>query len=105
MQAWQWFLAGCVAISTIGGALAVIGKWLSPAVDFVERIETLERHQKEDYERITKNEETNRLLCKGMICLLEVAEEQTCENPTNMERIKEAKKNIQDYLIQGMVRK
>lgn len=105
MQAWQWFLAGCVAISTIGGAVAVIGKWFSPAVNFVERIEKLEKHQKEDYERITKNEETNRLLCSGMICLLEVAEEQTCENPTSLARIQSAKKSIQDYLIQGMVRK
>ena len=105
MQAWQWFLAGCVAISTIGGALAVIGKWLSPAVDFVERLEKLERHQKEDYERITKNEETNRLLCNGMICLLEVAEEQTREIPTNKARIADAKEKIYNYLTQGMVRK
>lgn len=101
MEQWQAFLAGCAAIATIGGAFAVISKFIAPAFSFLDRIEKLEKHQKENFERINKNEETSRILCEGMLCLLEVSEEQTKGNPTNLARIQAAKESIQQYLIRG----
>lgn len=102
---WEVFLAACGGVITITGAIAAVKKWVSPVLKMHERITTIEENQQRDYERIKKNEETSRLLCSGMLCLLEVAEEQMEANPTNLQRVRNAKQGIQEYLLQGMVKK
>ncbi len=44
METIQTILAICGGISVIGGAAAVIHKWIAPAVKLNDRVETLERH-------------------------------------------------------------
>ena len=48
METVQTILAICGGISVIGGAAAVIHKWIAPAVKLNDRVETLERHDKRD---------------------------------------------------------
>ena len=48
METIQTILAICGGISVIGGAAAVIHKWIAPAVKLNDRVETLERHDKRD---------------------------------------------------------
>lgn len=52
MEIIQTILAICGGISIIGGAVAVIHNWISPAIKLNDRVETLERHDRRDYEAI-----------------------------------------------------
>lgn len=87
-------LAICGGIATIGGAWTAITKWIAPAVKISKRVSTIEHKQANDYESIKDIKETNQLLCKGMLCLMENA-----VTGNNIDRIKETKQEIQDYLI------
>lgn len=93
-------LAVCGGVSVVGGAVAVVVKWLSPAVSLSKRIEKIERNQARDLERLDEHEETQKLLCRGLLCLLEVAENDVKESPENLKRIQSTKLDIQNYLIQ-----
>ena len=57
METIQTILAICGGISVIGGAAAVIHKWIAPAVKLNDRVETLERHDKRDYEAMQEIKE------------------------------------------------
>ena len=52
MEILQTILSICGGISIIGGAAAVIWKCVKPATVFAERVETLERHDKETYKHM-----------------------------------------------------
>lgn len=54
METIQTILAICGGISVIGGAAAVIHKWIAPAFRMNSRVEALERHDKRDYEAIQR---------------------------------------------------
>ena len=45
----QIFLSICGGISIVGGAAAVIFKWITPAFRLNKRVETLEEHDRRDY--------------------------------------------------------
>lgn len=96
-------LALCAAIITVFGAYEAIKKAVLPALNFGKRLNAIEVKLKNDYERLKQNEETSKLLCSGMLCLLDAAEKQTCDNPVNQERIKKAKSDIQNHLLGGLV--
>ena len=61
------------------------------------RITRLERHEDSDLRRIVEAEETSRLLCNGIFCLLEAAEKTAA--PGDAEGIRAAKKELRDYII------
>ena len=44
----QIFLSICGGVSIVGGAAAVIFKWITPAFRLSKRVETLEEHDKRD---------------------------------------------------------
>ena len=50
----QFFLSVCGGVSIIGGAAAVIFKWITPAFRLNKRVETLEEHDKRDYESLQR---------------------------------------------------
>ena len=85
---------GAALIVTIGGAVTVIVNWLRPAKKFADRVKDLEAHDARDYIVINDIKETNKLLCKGIICLLD-------NKITNnsIDKLKEVKEEIQQHLI------
>lgn len=96
----------CGAIITISGAVAAIWKWVVPVLRIQRRVENLEQARADDHEKIMMNAETNKLLCKGMFCLLDIAGEQLgTGSPESLKRILSVKKDIQEHLLNGMVQK
>lgn len=102
---WQSFLAACSAIGVIAGAIAAIKKWISPALKLTKDVADLKKASKANQERIETNEETNRLMCRALLCLLDVAELQEKDYPETLKGIKGIKNDIQSYLLDRMVQK
>ena len=56
----QFFLSICGGVSIIGGAAAVIFKWIAPAFRLNKRVEILEDHDKRDFETLKRIAEIGR---------------------------------------------
>ena len=94
MEYFDIILRICGAILVIGGALAVIKKWITPAVKLNKRVIDIEKRQDKDFKTLTEVKELNGLLCRGMICLIE---HEVTGNGIN--DLKKVKVDMQDYLI------
>lgn len=70
METIQTILAICGGISVIGGAVAVIHKWIAPAVKLNDRVETLERHDKRDFEAMNEIKERDSLIMETLVTML-----------------------------------
>lgn len=66
----QAFLAVCGGISIVGGAAAVIHKWVSPAVKLSDRVKVLEQHDKRDYEAMQEIKERDALIMETLVTML-----------------------------------
>lgn len=71
METINAILAICGGISIIGGAIAVIWKWIKPAVSFKKRIERLEEKADNDYESIKRIEDMQAAMCQAMIAIMD----------------------------------
>ena len=69
METIRTFLAICGGISVIGGAAAVIHKWIAPAVKLNDRVETLERHDKRDFEAMNEIKERDSLIMETLVTM------------------------------------
>lgn len=94
-----WF---CGAIVALGGATAVISRWLTPFRKLKQDLENLKRemeewkgYQKIDHKELQKLEIGNEKICK---CLLAITDHELTGN--SVDRLKQAKNEMQDYLIQ-----
>lgn len=72
------FLAACGAVTIIAAAVAAVKHLFRPAISIRERVAALEeKDEKQQQQNVNTNElleeliETNRLLCKSMIALLD----------------------------------
>lgn len=101
----QTLLAVCGGISIVGAAIAVIAKWLSPIRKYMKRMEEMqdrqERNQennekrfKKDFESIRAIQETDKLILKALIILLD---HQVTGN--GIDHLKNIKKEIETFLI------
>lgn len=100
----------CGAIITIGGATAIIGKWFAPVrtlrkdVDdkvgreefdrFKQSVETLKNYQITDHKELKKVEVGIEKICK---CTLAITDHELTGN--SVDKLREAKDEMQDYLI------
>ena len=94
-MAWEQILAVCGGIAAIGGAVAVIAKWVKPAVQFSNRLSEIERKQQNDYKAIKELQQANEHVCKGVFALLN---HEITGN--SVENLKRARDEMQDYLIE-----
>ena len=78
----QIFLSICGGVSIVGGAAAVIFKWITPAFRLNKRVETLEEHDKRDYESLQR-----------------MLDSQISGN--NVEELKKTKQKLTEYLAQN----
>lgn len=93
----QFFLAICGGISLIGGAAAVIFRWITPAFRLNKRVEVLEDHDKRDFEALKRIEERDALILKVLSTMLD---SQITGN--NVEELKKTKKELTEYLAKNL---
>lgn len=98
-------------IITLGGATAVISRWLSPLKTLKENVENkvdkadfdelknefakIQRYQTSDHKEIEKVERGNEKICKGILAIMD--HELT---GNSVDRLKQTKEEIQNYLIE-----
>ena len=87
----QFFLTICGGISIVGGAAAVIFKWITPAFRLNKRVEVLENHDKRDFEALKRIEERDALILKVLSTMLD---SQITGN--NVEELKKPKRNLRN---------
>lgn len=90
----NWTLAIASGISILGSAGVVITKVISPARKLSRRVKELEDRALKNLEAIEDIQEMNRLLCKGLLSLLE-----NTITGNNVEKAKKVRTEIQEYLI------
>lgn len=96
----QMILSICGGISIIGGAVAVIWKCVKPATVFADRVETLERHDKETYKHLEgidktlKNVESTEK--EMMKCLLSMLNHEITGN--GVEEMKKIRDELTDII-------
>ena len=67
----QLLLSICGGISIIGGAVAVIHKWISPAIKLNERVEVLEQHDRQDFETLKRISERDSMILEVLSTMLD----------------------------------
>lgn len=87
-----WF---CGAIITIGGAIAIITKIFAPFADLKKRVAALESKFEGDHRELEKVEVGIEKICK---CTLAITDHELTGN--SVDKLREAKDEMQDYLIQ-----
>lgn len=96
IEAIQAILSICGGISIIGGAAAVIFKWITPAFRLNKRVETLEEHDRRDYESLQRIAERDSLILEVLSTMLD---SQISGN--NVEELKKTKQKLTNYLTQN----
>lgn len=94
MELLQLILAIAGGISMIGSAGLVVAKVVTPAFKIHKRVSVLEEHDKSDLQVIEEIKETNRLLCEGILSILE-----NTITGNSVDNLKTVKSKIQDFLI------
>lgn len=92
----QVFLSICGGVSIVGGAVAVIFKWVTPAFRLNKRIEVLEEHDKRDFETLARVAERDSLILEVLSIMLD---SQITGN--NVEELKKMKQKLTNYLAQN----
>lgn len=96
MEYLQMILSICGAVSIVGGAGAVIVKVIKPAFKITKRVEVLEQHDKQDYDRLKAVEEMQKQQSK---CLAAMLNHQITGNGI------ESMKKIRDELLESIIDK
>ena len=81
---------------SVGGAAAVIFKWITPAFRLNKRVETLEEHDKRDFESLQRIAERDSLILEVLSTMLD---SQISGN--NVEELKKTKQKLTNYLAQN----
>ena len=92
----QIFLSICGGVSIVGGAAAVIFKWIAPAFRLNKGGETLEEHDRRDYESLRRIAERDSLILEVLSTMLD---SQISGN--NVEELKKTKQKLTNYLAQN----
>lgn len=92
----QLLLSICGGISIIGGAVAVIHKWISPAIKLNERVEVLEQHDRQDFETLKRISERDSMILEVLSTMLD---SQISGN--NTEQLKKTREKLTQYLTQN----
>ena len=96
IEAIQAILSICGGISIVGGAAAVIFKWITPAFRLNKRVETLEEHDRRDYENLQRIAERDSLILEVLSTMLD-----SQNSGNNVEELKKTKHKLTEYLAQN----
>lgn len=92
----QIFLSICGGVSIVGGAAAVIFKWITPAFRLNKRVEILEDHDKRDFETLKRIAERDSLILEVLSTMLD-----SQISGDNVEELKKTKQKLTNYLAQN----
>lgn len=92
----QMFLSICGWVSIIGGAAAVLVKWIAPAFRLNKRVEILEDHDKRDFETLKRIAERDSLILEVLSTMLD-----SQISGDNVEELKKTKQKLTNYLAQN----
>lgn len=92
----QLLLSICGGISIIGGAVAVIHKWISPAIKLNERVEVLEQHDRQDFETLKRISERDSMILEVLSTMLD---SQISGN--NTDQLKKTREKLTQYMAQN----
>ena len=92
----QFFLSICGGVSIIGGAAAVLVKWIAPAFRLNKRVEILEDHDKRDFETLKRIAERDSLILEVLSTMLD-----SQISGDNVEELKKTKQKLTEYLAQN----
>ena len=92
----QIFLYMCGGICIVGGAAAVIFKWITPAFRLNKRVEILEDHDKRDFETLKRIAERDSLILEVLSTMLD-----SQISGDNVEELKKTKQKLTNYLAQN----
>ena len=92
----QFFLSICGGVSIIGGAAAVLVKWIAPAFRLNKRVEILEDHDKRDFETLKRIAERDSLILEVLSTMLD-----SQISGDNVEELKKTKQKLTNYLAQN----
>ena len=92
----QLILSICGGISIVGGAFAVVHKWISPAFKLNKRVEMLEDHDKRDYESLKRIADRDSMILEVLSTMID---SQITGN--NIEELKKTKAKLTVYLAQN----
>ena len=95
MSTIETILAICGGISVVGGAAAIIHKWVSPAIKLSDRVATLEQHDKRDYEAMQEIKERDSLIMETLVTMLN-----NQISGRNEEQLKKTRDKLISYLAQ-----
>jgi hypothetical protein len=84
----------CAAITSIGGAAAMIMRALGPAKRSLETLDRLERLSKRDYEARLGQEDFNKMLARSHMAVLA-----HLETNNHTDTMREARLELQNFLI------
>ncbi len=87
-------LAFCGGISIIGGAVAVLYKWVSPAIKLKSKVDELSEANAELTKKLELLTENTQALCKCVLVLLD-----SNISGNNIENLKAVKDELQEFLI------
>ena len=87
-------LAVCGAISVIGGAIAILYKWASPAIKLKNQVDELSESNAELTKKLELLTDNTQALCRCVLALLD-----SNINGNNIDSLKAVKDELQDFLI------
>lgn len=98
---WEQIQPVLTAIVLVGGALAVIYKWVKPLFNIkvtvehnVEEISRLKQHAKSDLETLEQLQELSKAQCGAMLCIIN-----HMITGNGVENMKKTRDSIQELLI------
>lgn len=92
----ETILAVCGGISVIGGAAALIHKWIKPALKLSARVNKLEEYTRNDYAALGEIKKRDALIMETLITMLN---SQITGN--NEEQLKKTRDKLISYLAQN----
>ena len=91
---WQTILAICAGVVVIINTIKIINGIFKPIKKIEKKLLEHEELLQRDYKRLTDAEASNKVICKCMLALLD---NEITGN--SIEKLKLAKKDLQDFLI------
>lgn len=92
----QILLSICGGVTIVGGAAAVIFKWITPVFRLNKRVKRLEGHDKRNCESLQRIAERDSLILEVLSTMLD---SQISGN--NVEELKKTKQKLTNYLAQN----
>jgi len=102
MEAWQWILTAAGGVSAVGGAVAVINKWIRPIREHADWRKKMEEQNARDLrrfdelaEQLDENRKANQAVYKALIGIMN-----HMIDGNSIEHLKAARSELSRFIIE-----